>query len=447
MIATLLLATALADNCEFFTPSSSELRDDRPAEAWSSAELRGRRWSASVLGSAGGETAADGYEAGRCVVGTWTIDEPLPRGGDAALCRQRCRNRRGCLGVLFGPVEGPHGPEPHCFLAGVGHSSTLLQYPCLSPLHGCPEAVQAEELPELAGTLQCWQRKFQRCQSQVKRPGAADAEGSERMAGGLEDLRTRLKALPLYGSTAAKGTIKLLAHPGRLLRVLGSVCQLLGHVADDVDDAVAHCLNAARTALEGTHSSLALSLLGLPILSWLAARLASWCRQQPSPVTEGQVLYPHVVSSIALGSQTWSGGFSQPVPCRRASLCTAGPIPPESADEQSSADAVDSDWPPYESRSLGHVSDSEAVSPDLAKRRNLTPPRPRRLLLHSPGIQEVPESEKEMPPKAPKAVPLSKRLKRIDEAGEAIPLATRLQQRLAASREEAGGERCRSLGW
>lgn len=271
-----------------------------------------------------------------------------------------------------------------------------------------------------------------------KSNGAADAEGSERMAGGLEDLRTRLKALPLYGSTAAKGTIKLLAHPGRLLRVLGSVCQLLGHVADDVDDAVAHCLNAARTALEGTHSSLALSLLGLPILSWLAARLASWCRQQPRPVTEGQVLYPHVVSSIALGSQTWSGGFSQPVPCRRASLCTAGPIPPESADEQSSADAVDSDWPPYESRSLGHVSDSEAVSPDLAKRRNLTPPRPRRLLLHSPGIQEVPESEKEMPPKAPKAVPLSKRLKRIDEAGEAIPLATRLQQRLAASREEAG---------
>ncbi|OLQ02641.1 Enhanced disease susceptibility 5 [Symbiodinium microadriaticum] len=68
MIATLLLGTARAEQCELFTPSSSEMRDDRPSEAWSSSELRGRRWSASVLASAGGEIAADGH-AGDIEVG------------------------------------------------------------------------------------------------------------------------------------------------------------------------------------------------------------------------------------------------------------------------------------------------------------------------------------------------------------------------------------------
>ncbi|OLP75342.1 hypothetical protein AK812_SmicGene44877, partial [Symbiodinium microadriaticum] len=64
------------------------------------------------------------------------------------------------------------------------------------------------------------------------------------------EISPQVKGLQMLRAASGWRGAQLLAHPGRLLRVLGSVCQLLGHVADDVDDAVAHCLNAAKTALE-----------------------------------------------------------------------------------------------------------------------------------------------------------------------------------------------------
>eukprot|EP00913_Durusdinium_trenchii_P019915 g18720.t1 len=48
-----------APSCESFAPSSEELRDE-PWSKWSSELLRGRRWSASVVPSAGGEELFDG---------------------------------------------------------------------------------------------------------------------------------------------------------------------------------------------------------------------------------------------------------------------------------------------------------------------------------------------------------------------------------------------------
>eukprot|EP00435_Cladocopium_sp_Y103_P006239 s3823_g2.t1 len=56
-----------APRCETFAPSGQELRDDGRLAGWSVEQLRGRRWSAAVVSSGGGEELFDGCPTGPLV--------------------------------------------------------------------------------------------------------------------------------------------------------------------------------------------------------------------------------------------------------------------------------------------------------------------------------------------------------------------------------------------
>eukprot|EP00434_Breviolum_minutum_P024588 symbB.v1.2.021718.t1/scaffold1893.1/size96936/3 len=58
--------------CETIAPSGTELRDERP-KGYTLEQLRGRRWSAAVVSSSGGEEAYDG-----CPPKRWGVETNGP---------------------------------------------------------------------------------------------------------------------------------------------------------------------------------------------------------------------------------------------------------------------------------------------------------------------------------------------------------------------------------
>eukprot|EP00931_Biecheleriopsis_adriatica_P056715 TRINITY_DN33624_c0_g1_i1.p1 TRINITY_DN33624_c0_g1~~TRINITY_DN33624_c0_g1_i1.p1 ORF type:complete len:548 (-),score=89.37 TRINITY_DN33624_c0_g1_i1:3-1646(-) len=195
-------AAAADRTCHDFTPAVHELRGERP-EGWSMEELRGRRWTVAIQQSAGGEEEVEGFASGKCVVRAWSREERLAGGANKAMCLQRCADEPGCLGILWGRIEGLAAASEHCFLAGVGDSSVVMEQPCPNPSRGCPLAVSSDVLVDLAPTLQCWQRRWQRCDvsapprgSQAPRGGMGQAEwlvAWERAGAALHQLLTQVK--------------------------------------------------------------------------------------------------------------------------------------------------------------------------------------------------------------------------------------------------------------
>lgn len=363
-----------APSCESFAPSSEELRDE-PWSKWSSELLRGRRWSASVVPSAGGEELFDGYTAGRCVVNTWTKEEPP--GLAVSQCLQRCEQEEGCLGVIYGQVEGPRRVELRCFLAGVGEDDVLMEYSCSSP--GCVSRVSSRALLELSQTLQCWQKRWQRCEDPGEPPVEEDRESEERLASILSELRSKLKSLPAMSSTA-RGVFRL--HFRHVLVILGGVCRLLGRAADQADATVQRCLHAAQATLEGPTGGgawillvpIGLGLLGQHLRSCFVQR---WEKLQELKAAEkvsyADLVFPDCHDFVTSGPH--------PVPM----LVSSG-LMPESPDSPQVCEMLE--LPPARGRTE-------------ARRRAMTPPRPRSLLPVFKARHEDDHSsdpEQEVPP-------------------------------------------------
>jgi len=260
--------------CETIAPSGTELRDERP-KGYTLEQLRGRRWSAAVVSSSGGEETYDGYVAGQCVVGTWTREAALPPGADAGVCLAKCQQEEGCLGILYGEVEEGQKPRRlhRCFLAGVGRNHVLMEYS--SPAGSGRTVVSSDALLELAATLQCWQKQRQRCEERAPELQNAKSEDSQHgMAGLLAELRTKWKSLPPL--TSAARSVFRLVQPNHILLILSGFCRIVGRAADNADLAVQRCLRAAQGTVEGPKGSMAICIIIFPIFGLLGQKLRSW---------------------------------------------------------------------------------------------------------------------------------------------------------------------------
>lgn len=387
-IGLLQLSQVLAaPRCETFAPSGLELRDDGRLAGWSVEQLRGRRWSASVVSSGGGEELFDGYSAGRCVVGTWTKEEPLAQGSDVGLCLAKCQQDEGCLGILYGEVEGRQRPRTaRCFLAGVGRNDVLMEYPGASS-----STVTSEALMELAATLQCWQKLRQRCVvppperekvEDVEAPEPRQKESVESVAGLLSELRSRLKSLPALTS-AARGVFRSV-QPGHLLLILGGFCRLFGRAADNADLAVQRCLKAAQATLEGPTGTTAICIIIFPIFGLLGQRLRSWQQRLAKWQAAKAAEKVHFSDMVIPGFDVQTCSSHQSVPM----LLSSGMMPqtptPQYQEERK---------PHGPGRAARHVVHGAGAPP--ARRgtmrsggRVMTPPRPRRLQLDQLGEDE-----------------------------------------------------------
>jgi len=272
LLLVLLKQVTSRSVCETIAPSGTELRDERP-KGYTLEELRGRRWSAAVVSSSGGEETYDGYVAGQCVVGTWTREVALPPGADgSSVCLAKCQQEEGCLGILYGEVEEglrKRRPFHRCFLAGVGRNHVLMEYS--SPAGRT--VVSSDALLELAATLQCWQKQRQRCEERVPEP-KAKSEEQHGMAGLLAELRTKWKSLPPL--TSAARSVFRLVQPNHILLILSGFCRIVGRAADNADLAVQRCLRAAQGTVEGPKGSMAICIIIFPIFGLLGQKLRSW---------------------------------------------------------------------------------------------------------------------------------------------------------------------------
>ncbi|CAK9118707.1 unnamed protein product, partial [Durusdinium trenchii] len=292
-------------------------------------------------------------------------------------CLQRCEQEEGCLGVIYGQVEGPRRVELRCFLAGVGEDDVLMEYSCSSP--GCVSRVSSRALLELSQTLQCWQKRWQRCEDPGEPPVEEDRESEERLASILSELRSKLKSLPAMSSTA-RGVFRL--HFRHVLVILGGVCRLLGRAADQADATVQRCLHAAQATLEGPTGGgawillvpIGLGLLGQHLRSCFVQR---WEKLQELKAAEkvsyADLVFPDCHDFVTSGPH--------PVPM----LVSSG-LMPESPDSPQVCEMLE--LPPARGRTE-------------ARRRAMTPPRPRSLLPVFKARHEDDHSsdpEQEVPP-------------------------------------------------
>lgn len=228
-VARVISASLPDKGCESYVPTSSEVRASRPP-GWSTEELRGRRSMATVHQSAGSEQDAEGYEAGKCVTGTWTHQKQMPAMGSSGrrTCLEICSSEEGCLGVLYGQVESARGVQVHCLLAGISNSSIVMDYPCShSELVGCPPPVDVAALTELASTLQCWQKRWVRCPSDNhgQRSQSFADKLLARFVNALNPRRTRDLAWVVLGKLRGlaaqfgKGAVAILPTLGRMADV------------------------------------------------------------------------------------------------------------------------------------------------------------------------------------------------------------------------------------